>query len=82
MGRAAAVLAFLACILVALLLLEWIGVFAAIIAAAGLVALVILVLAAVAVAVVAFLSIPYFFVTKKMEVREGSFTLERLEDKK
>jgi hypothetical protein len=82
LSRITAVLAFVACLVAALLLLEWLGVFAALITLVGLLALVILVLAAVAVAVVAFLSIPYFFITRKMEVREGSFTLDRLEEKK
>jgi membrane protein YdbS with pleckstrin-like domain len=82
MGRVAALLILIGCILAAILLLEWIGVFAALMALVGLLALVMLLLVAVAVAVVAFLSIPYFFVAKKMEVREGSFTLDRLEEKK
>lgn len=82
MGRVAAILVFLAGLLVVIVLLEWVGVFAALLALVGLLALVILVLVAVAVAVVVFLSIPYFFITKKMEVREGSFTLDRLDEEK
>ena len=82
MTRLGAVLAFVACLIVAMLLLEFLGVFAALIALVGLLALAILVIVAIAIAAVAFLSIPYFFVTRKMEVKEGSFTLDRLEEKK
>ncbi len=82
MGRVAAVLLVVAILAAIILALEWIGVIAAILAVVGLAVLIILVLVAVAVAVVVILSIPYFFVTKKMEVKEGSFTLDRIEEKK
>ena len=82
MTRLGAVLAFVACLIVAMLLLEFLGVFAALIALVGLLALAILVMVAIAIAAVAFLSIPYFFITRKMEVKEGSFTLDRIEEKK
>lgn len=82
MGRITAVLLLLALIAAAILALQWLGVIASILALIGLAALVILVLVAVAVAVVVLLSIPYFFLTKKMEVKEGSFTLDRIEEEK
>lgn len=82
MGRLAAVLLLIAAVVVIILALEWLGVVAAIIALIGLIAFVILVFAAVVVAIAALLSIPYFFVAKRMQVREGSFTLDRLKDEK
>ncbi|UCE81037.1 MAG: hypothetical protein JSV94_00960 [Methanobacteriota archaeon] len=82
MGRVTALLLLLGLIALAILALEWLGVIASVLALIGLAAFVILVLVAVAVAVVVLLSIPYFFVTKKMEVKEGSFTLDRIEEKK
>lgn len=82
MGRITAVLLLLALIAAAILALQWLGVIASILALIGLAALVILFLVAVAVAVVVLLSIPYFFLTKKMEVKEGSFTLDRIEEEK
>ena len=66
----------------AIIALEWLGVIAALIPMVGLVALVIIILVASAVFVVMVLSIPYYFLTKKMEVKEGSFTLDRIEEKK
>ncbi|UCE45149.1 MAG: hypothetical protein JSU93_07160 [Methanobacteriota archaeon] len=80
MSRITAVLVLLAIICAAILALEWLGVIASIIALIGLAALVILILVAVAVSVIVLLSIPYFFITKKMEVKDGSFTLDRLEE--
>ena len=80
MGRLAAILVFIAAAVLILLALEWLGVIAAIIALIGLIAFVILVVVAIVVAAAALLSIPYFMLARRMEVREGSFTLDRIED--
>ena len=82
MGRIAAVLLLFCVIAATIIALEWLGVIAALIAVVGLVALVIIVIVASAVFVAVVLSIPYYFLTRKMEVKDGSFTLDRIEEKK